>query len=373
MSERLRSRRLCVTLAMLGGLLTGLTLTAPRALGWLEWLSPALAVPMLWRLAEEETGRKGYPRAWRGGFLFFFSFYLVVFHWFLALYPLSFAGLSPWLAAIVVAAAWGGSALFQSIGMAFCFVVIVFLWRMPFSVKYRWSRPLLAAAVFTVAEWLQGLGWFGVPWGRFSLGQAAYLPIVQTVSLFGCYGITFWLCAVGFSVEQVIFAVGNARRSLCVLAGGLFVGNLMLGSVLLAAGDVREPENTVRAGTVQGNFSTVSKWDMTVSGTVRVYMEYMDSLAKQGADIILLPETALPFFLQDYEKYQDQIRALAQQGDETQGARKAILLEQREQLEGRIAEMQQSLERLHKRLEWYDRCEGCTISHIRKLEQQRTG
>ena len=65
--------------------------------------------------------------------------------------------------------------------------------------------------------------------------------------------------------------------------------------------------------------------------------------------------------------------ALVQQGDETQAQRKNLLMEQRKQLEARIAEMQQSLERLDKRLEWYDRCEGCTISHIRKLEQQRTG
>ena len=65
--------------------------------------------------------------------------------------------------------------------------------------------------------------------------------------------------------------------------------------------------------------------------------------------------------------------ALAQQGDQTQAARKALLLEQRQQLEARIAEMQQSLERLDKRLEWYDRCEGCTIERIRQLEQQRKG
>lgn len=65
--------------------------------------------------------------------------------------------------------------------------------------------------------------------------------------------------------------------------------------------------------------------------------------------------------------------ALVQQGDETQAQRKNLLMEQRKKLEARIAEMQQSLERLDKRLEWYDRCEGCTISHIRKLEQQRKG
>ncbi len=65
--------------------------------------------------------------------------------------------------------------------------------------------------------------------------------------------------------------------------------------------------------------------------------------------------------------------SLAQQGDDTQAQRKAILLEQRDLLEQRIAEMQDSLTRLNKKLEWYDRCEGCTIGHIKKLEQQRKG
>ncbi len=65
--------------------------------------------------------------------------------------------------------------------------------------------------------------------------------------------------------------------------------------------------------------------------------------------------------------------SLAQQGDDTQAQRKIILMEQRELLVARIAEMQQSLERLDKKLEWYDRCEGCTIGHIKQLEQQRKG
>ena len=317
MSGWLHSRRACVALAMLGGFLTGLTLIVPQALGWLEWASPALAVPMLWRLAEEGAERKRYLRAWRGGFLFFLPFYLVVFHWFLALYPLSFAGISPWLAVGVVALAWGGLALFQSVGMAFCFVVIVLLWRVPFCAKHRWLRPLIAGAAFTVGEWLQTLGWFGVPWGRFALGQAAYLPLVQTASIFGCYGITFLVITVGFFVGQAVCTEKIGRRSLCALAGGLFVGNLLLGSILLAVGDAREAEHTLRAGTVQGNFSTASKWDMTISETVDLYMEHMYRLAEEGTDFILLPETALPFFLQDYEIYQDRIRTLTQTEDVT--------------------------------------------------------
>ena len=46
--------------------------------------------------------------------------------------------------------------------------------------------------------------------------------------------------------------------------------------------------------------------------------------------------------------------ALFQQGDETIGARKALLIEQRDQLVERMAEMQRSLDRLNDKIERYD-------------------
>lgn len=46
--------------------------------------------------------------------------------------------------------------------------------------------------------------------------------------------------------------------------------------------------------------------------------------------------------------------ALFQQGDETIDARKALLVEQRDQLMERMAEMQRSLDRLNDKIERYD-------------------
>ena len=48
--------------------------------------------------------------------------------------------------------------------------------------------------------------------------------------------------------------------------------------------------------------------------------------------------------------------ALFQQGDSTIGARKALLLEQRDQLKERIATMQQTLKRLNHKIENYGNC-----------------
>lgn len=317
MQGLLRSRRACVGLAMLGGLLTGLTLILPRALGWLEWLVAALAVPVLWRLTEEECVNKRGWRFWCAGFAFFFPFYLVVFHWFLALYPLSFTGLPPALTAVVVAVAWLGAALLQSVGMSFVFVAVGYLWRCPLVRREPILRPILAAAVWTAAEWTQTLGWFGVPWGRLALGQAEYLPMVQTVSIFGCYGVAFLLVAVNFTLAQVILTPSGSRRALCLLASGLFLGNLAAGSVLYVVGEHRTPDGTLTVGTVQGNFSSNSKWSMTVSGTVSVYQKHIEALNEAGVDLVLLPETALPFMLQDYVKYMDRMCALAVEGEMT--------------------------------------------------------
>ena len=53
--------------------------------------------------------------------------------------------------------------------------------------------------------------------------------------------------------------------------------------------------------------------------------------------------------------------ALYQQGEETMEARKNLLISQRIRLLERIADMQESLKLLNKKIEWYER-EGCDES-----------
>lgn len=59
--------------------------------------------------------------------------------------------------------------------------------------------------------------------------------------------------------------------------------------------------------------------------------------------------------------------ALFQQGDDTQAARKQILIEQRAQLLARMTELQQTLERLDSKIEHYEQC----IAAERKLKGSR--
>ena len=64
--------------------------------------------------------------------------------------------------------------------------------------------------------------------------------------------------------------------------------------------------------------------------------------------------------------------ALFQQGDETIGARKALLIEQRDQLVERMAEMQRSLDRLNDKIELYDQGLMTKEHLLRHLQSQQS-
>ena len=64
--------------------------------------------------------------------------------------------------------------------------------------------------------------------------------------------------------------------------------------------------------------------------------------------------------------------ALFQQGDETIGARKALLIEQRDQLVERMAEMQRSLDRLNDKIERYEQGLMTKEHLLRHLQSQQS-
>lgn len=63
--------------------------------------------------------------------------------------------------------------------------------------------------------------------------------------------------------------------------------------------------------------------------------------------------------------------ALFQQGDQTREARKAILMDQRDQLMVRMEEMQESLDRLNQKIDDYEHGMRLAEERLRELERDR--
>lgn len=293
----------------LGGVLTGLTLAFPQ-IGFLEWVS---LIPMgvaLLDLASDRTVRLRRLYAW--GLFFFMSFYLTVFHWFLSMYPLEFAGITKGAAAVVVVFAWVGLSLFQAVAGALTFVLAALLFRQAPSVKFPLLRPFLFGAVWAVYEWTQTLGWWGVPWGRLALGQTRYLVGVQTASLFGSYFVSFLLVSVNFCLalwlSEFLRQPKKLRRER-IFRPALVAVCIMLvfqygaGSILyFSRGNGSEETSELRVAAVQGNIS--SKWDNDDADRQcrEVYGEYTRLAAEAGAQVVVWPETAVTHLIWNSEK-----------------------------------------------------------------------
>lgn len=262
-------------------------------LGFLQWISVVPTAIVLFESIRDKEIRlkKMYGR----GLIFFWIYYAVVFHWFFYMYPLDFAGLSNGASLVVVFVACLGLSLIQALFSAFAFVLITAISRTKIAEKRPLLTPFVAAAVWTVTEWFQTVGWWGVPWGRLPLGQIDATLLVRSSAFFGSYFVTFTIIAVNFLLAMALMKA-DARKLGISLAVALFCINLALG--VAATVSYKDNGETVRVAAAQGNVSSSDKWDAdSLDKTMEIYADLTESAADDGAQIVVWPETALPYDL----------------------------------------------------------------------------
>lgn len=276
----------------LGAALTALTLIFPQV-GMLEWVTMIPIALALYRLTDRGVSLW---KAYRYGFFTVFVFYFILYHWFVYLYPLDFVGLGNGASVAVVLAGWIGLTLLQAIPGGLIFLGFAALCRTRAVKRYPLAKPFLLAALWVVFEWSATLVWTGVPWGRLALGQAELLPMLQSASLFGSYLITFLLVAVNALIATAI--TGKPKRVLCtVLAIGLFASNLLFG--LLRMNLPRKiGADGANVAIIQGNINSHDKWSAdSYQNTLDTYGGLTRKAAGEGAELVVWPETALPYNL----------------------------------------------------------------------------
>ncbi len=290
-------------LLALGGFLMGLAVMFPTV-GFLAFFAMTPALFFLF-LAVRDPARR-YRRFFLYGFIYYYAYYLTIYHWFLDLYPMDFLGVGEGEAVILIAFCWFGLALLQTSLSMSVFPLFAFLSRRSVLRERKLLLPLLFAAQYTVCEWSQTIAWTGVPWGRLSLSQIDYGIISGSAALFGSYFITFiLLLANGYLALGAIEVMGMERgerkrffenvrvriAAFCAL-GALLIG-ILCGTVgYLTAGE--EKGEPVVVAAVQGNIGSTNKWS---GGRERMYEKYERLTAKAaeaGAKIVVFPETFIP-------------------------------------------------------------------------------
>ncbi len=311
-----RLRRLpMILLLILSGCLTAATLIWP-ILAPLEWVSLVPAGLVLLRDRAVGRRRRRGARLWGYGLCWFLPFFGVTYHWFAEMYPLSFTGLQPGEAAVVVAAAWGGLSLLHALLMALVFPLCGLLFRAPICRRWPWLRPVLGAAIWSIAEWTQTLSWIGVPWARLALGQVGWLPVLQTVSIGGSYLLTFLLVFVSFCLAEALLLPPVAERRImaALLAFGI---NFAVGSGLYLGDEAAARDrDRIGAAAIQGNISSQEKWDSSMlTDTMMTYAALTREASAQGAELVVWPETAIPYTLRRYAPMIEFLEAMADDVD----------------------------------------------------------
>lgn len=230
------------------------------------------------------------------GFSFGFGYFLAGFYWIAEAFLVE-PWRHGWLLPFVMTALPGGMALF----FAAAAVIAMLIW-LPGG-----ARALALAIAFGLAEFARGHVLTGLPWNLIGYGLLGGLPLMQLASLFGVYALSL-LAVLLFAAPAAIFAPSRSR-----LEGGRGAVALAAGLVLLLAvgygwGERRlSTAETASAGVrvriVQANIDQAEKW--RPENSAEIFTDYLELTRTGGAssldgiDIVVWPETAVPFLLAD--------------------------------------------------------------------------
>ncbi len=161
-----------------------------------------------------------------------------------------------------------------------------------------WLLGPAAGALWAGLEMLREWLFTGFPWLTMASAFGSWPVMLQTASLIGGAGLALLL------VWSAVWLGAPGRRGVPPrLAGAALIAALLLyGQQRLDAPLPDSPQDgTALIGLAQGNFDQSIKWNKDIqAGTVDRYLSLSQGLlCGQRPDLVIWPETALPFYYQD--------------------------------------------------------------------------
>jgi len=224
------------------------------------------------------------------GFCFGFGFFLAGLYWIAEAFLVE-PWRHGWLIPLVMTAMPGGMALFFAAAGA----AAMAMWR-PGP-----ARVFALAIAFGVAEYARGHVLTGLPWNLIGYGLLPEGPMMQMAALLGVYALSLMAVLLFVAPAAIWNAEGGRSRGTAALAGVLLVAlglGYVWGDRRLAA--AAETSTDVRLRIVQANIDQADKW--RPENSAEIFADYLDLTQAAGLediDLVIWPETALPFYLAD--------------------------------------------------------------------------
>jgi apolipoprotein N-acyltransferase len=164
------------------------------------------------------------------------------------------------------------------------------------AVHVRKHHPTLfiiaAPALWVSLELARTYVFSGFPWSLAGYSQYSVLPVIQIADITGVYGVSFLIILINTAIAEFLLDRKNYRALLAVAVAMIAV--LGYGWVKL---EKPEKPGGIIVSVVQGNIEQDKKWDPTYQAqTIAVYKKLTLAALKQRPDLVLWPETAVPFY-----------------------------------------------------------------------------
>jgi apolipoprotein N-acyltransferase len=194
------------------------------------------------------------------------------------------------------------------------------------------ARVFAFAVVWTVAEWVRGHAFTGLPWNLISSTWAGGFPgasaMLQTVAWFGSYGLSF-VTVLASALPALLGATFRAPLSPARHWAPVLV--VVLAMLCLGVAGVVQLELSPSTSTgiwlriVQPAIPQTMKWDPSAAdANFRRLLNLSDAPAAHPIAAVIWPEAATPFLLERDARRRQQIAAIApKQGYVITGALRA--------------------------------------------------
>lgn len=154
--------------------------------------------------------------------------------------------------------------------------------------------PLALPAIWTLTEYAREYALTGFGWGALGYSQIAASPLAGFAPVGGLHLVTFATALVATLLVTALLTTTRRGRAAAALA----CAGLTLAGALLKQHAFTEPDGSrATVALVQGNIPQTLKWNPDqIAPTLQ---HYYDQVAQSHADIVILPETAIPLLRQD--------------------------------------------------------------------------
>lgn len=244
-------------------------------------------------------------RPFRSGFIAGLTFFAAILYWVNivmttyghlhpALSVVAWLLLSAYLALFFAAATWAACRLRDVCGYPF---------------------PLTLPVLWVALEFLREFLLTGFPWASLGYSQQGCLPLLQSVELFGVYGLSYLLVLVNAVAAEWLLARRQPHRrrpttavlvTVVLVAAAWGYGSWRLG------GDLDDRAERLKVTLVQGNIPQDVKWlPEFQQETIRIYRDLSLAAARRDRPGLLIwPEAATPFYFQDANPLSAHVAAL---------------------------------------------------------------